>query len=171
MTRVCDERQTVRRAAPHRAYHSCNNLRTHTHRGAAASGGRGATIGTIQRTLQALGLPRFGAMRNQALNTFQTIRSLQVKGSVHAAVDPAGKHLAKELAPRRVNVIGPGVTDEAQRGEAGSAKRQATLERISAALPVKRVATPKEVASAYLFVMTNPFVTGAVVDVDGGGLL
>jgi hypothetical protein len=28
-----------------------------------------------------------------------------------------------------------------------------------------------ELASACLFLMTNPFVTGAVPDVDGGGLL
>jgi NAD(P)-dependent dehydrogenase (short-subunit alcohol dehydrogenase family) len=94
-----------------------------------------------------------------------------LKGSVNAAVDSAGKHLAKELAPRRVNVISHGVTDTSQWGEPGSPKRLETLERVSAALPVKRVATPEELASAYLFVMTNPFVTGAVVDVDGGGLL
>lgn len=94
-----------------------------------------------------------------------------LKGTVNAAVDAAGKHLAKELAPRRVNVISPGVTDTSQWGEPGSPKRQETLARVSAALPVKRVATPAELASAYLFVMTNPFVTGAVIDVDGGGLL
>ncbi|MBV2149847.1 SDR family oxidoreductase [Sphingobium sp. AS12] len=94
-----------------------------------------------------------------------------LKGSVNAAVDSAGKHLAKELAPRRVNVISPGVTDTAQWGEAGSAKRLEALERIAAALPIKRVATPEELASAYLFVMANPFVTGAVFDINGGGLL
>ncbi|TGY88766.1 SDR family oxidoreductase [Marinicauda algicola] len=94
-----------------------------------------------------------------------------LKGTVNAAVDSAGKHLAKELAPRRVNVISPGVTDTSQWGEPNSAKRLETLERASNALPVKRVATPEELASAYLFVMTNPFMTGAVVDVDGGGLL
>ena len=122
-----------------------------------------------------LALPHLDPAASITLTSGQVSRKYGVgsvlKGSVNAAVDSAGKHLAKELAPRRVNVISPGVTDTSQWGEPGSAKRLATLERVAAALPVKRVATAEELASAYLFVMTNPFVTGAVVDVDGGGLL
>lgn len=122
-----------------------------------------------------LALPYLDPSASITLTSGQVSRKYGVgsvlKGSVNAAVDAAGKHLAKELAPRRVNVISPGVTDTSQWGEPGSAKRLQTLERVSAALPVKRVATPEELASAYLFVMTNPFVTGAVVDIDGGGLL
>lgn len=122
-----------------------------------------------------LALPHLSASASITLTSGQVSRKYGVgsvlKGSVNAAVDAAGRHLAKELAPRRVNVISPGVTDTSQWGEPGSAKRLETLERVSAALPVKRVATPEELASAYLFVMTHPFVTGAVVDVDGGGLL
>lgn len=94
-----------------------------------------------------------------------------VKGTVNAAVDAAGRHLAKELAPRRVNVVSPGVVDTSLWGEAGSEARTATLVRISNALPVKRVGAPDELAQAYLFAMTNGFVTGALIDVDGGGLL
>jgi NAD(P)-dependent dehydrogenase (short-subunit alcohol dehydrogenase family) len=94
-----------------------------------------------------------------------------VKGTVNAAVDAAGRHLAKELAPRRVNVISPGVVDTSLWGEAGSDARAATIARVSNALPVKRVGVPAELAQAYLFVMTNGFVTGALIDVDGGGLL
>lgn len=122
-----------------------------------------------------LALPHLDPSASITLTSGQVSRKYGVgsvlKGSVNAAVDSAGKHLAKELAPRRVNVISPGVTDTSQWGEPGSAKRLETLERVSAALPVKRIATPQELASAYLFVMTHPFVTGAVVDVDGGGLL
>jgi NAD(P)-dependent dehydrogenase (short-subunit alcohol dehydrogenase family) len=122
-----------------------------------------------------LALPYLDPLASITLTSGQVSRKYGVgsvlKGSVNAAVDSAGKHLAKELAPRRVNVISPGVTDTSQWGEPGSAKRLETLERVSAALPVKRVAAPEELAAAYLFVMTNPFVTGTVVDVDGGGLL
>jgi NAD(P)-dependent dehydrogenase (short-subunit alcohol dehydrogenase family) len=42
---------------------------------------------------------------------------------------------------------------------------------VAKALPVERVGTPAEAADAYLFVMTNEFVTGSVIDVNGGGLL
>jgi len=94
-----------------------------------------------------------------------------VKGALNAAVDTAGRHLAKELAPRRVNVISPGVVDTSLWGEAGSEARSATLVRVSAILPVQRVGEPEELARAYLFAMTNGFVTGALIDVDGGGLL
>jgi NAD(P)-dependent dehydrogenase (short-subunit alcohol dehydrogenase family) len=143
------------------------------------------TSGHLQQTFDAklfgalqavrLALPNLDATASITLTSGQVSRKYGVgsalKGTVNAAVDSAGKHLAKELAPRRVNVISPGVTDTSQWGEPGSAKRLEILERVSNALPVKRVATPEELASAYLFVMTNPFVTGAVFDVDGGGLL
>jgi NAD(P)-dependent dehydrogenase (short-subunit alcohol dehydrogenase family) len=93
------------------------------------------------------------------------------KGAANAAVDAAGRHLAKELAPRRVNVISPGIVDTALWGEAGSETRQATLARAARTLPAQRAGRPEELAAAYLFAMTNGFVTGAVIDVDGGGLL
>jgi NAD(P)-dependent dehydrogenase (short-subunit alcohol dehydrogenase family) len=42
---------------------------------------------------------------------------------------------------------------------------------IAARLPVGRVGTPDDIASATLMLMTNGFITGVVLDVDGGGLL
>jgi len=91
-----------------------------------------------------------------------------LKGSVNAAIEAAARQLAKELAPRRVNVVSPGVIDtELWSGAA----REATLARIGAGLPVGRVGRPEEVAQAYLFAMVSGFVTGSVIDVDGGGLL
>ena len=94
-----------------------------------------------------------------------------VKGALNSAVDAAGRHLAKELAPRRVNVVSPGVVDTSLWGEEGSDARDAFIARVSTSLPVGRVGRPEELARAYLFVMTNGFVTGSVLDVDGGGLL
>lgn len=41
--------------------------------------------------------------------------------------------------------------------------------RMAARLPVGHVAIPQEIASAYLFLMQNAYVTGALVDIDGGG--
>ena len=94
-----------------------------------------------------------------------------VKGALNAAVDTAGRHLAKELAPRRVNVVSPGVVDTSLWGEPGSDARNATITRVSASLPVGRVGRPEELAQAYIFLMINKFITGTVLDVDGGGLL
>lgn len=86
-----------------------------------------------------------------------------VKGALNAAVDAAGRHLAKELAPRRVNVISPGVVDTNLWGEPGSAARDALITRISAALPVGPIGRPEELARVYLMLMTNGFITGSVL--------
>jgi NAD(P)-dependent dehydrogenase (short-subunit alcohol dehydrogenase family) len=94
-----------------------------------------------------------------------------LKGSLNAAVDASAKHLAKELAPRRVNVVSPGVVDTDLWGEPSSEGLTALMARVSAALPAGRVGELRELAAAYLYAMTNGFVTGAVLDVDGGGLL
>jgi NAD(P)-dependent dehydrogenase (short-subunit alcohol dehydrogenase family) len=122
-----------------------------------------------------LALPHLSERASITLTSGQVSRKFGtgsvVKGAVNAAVDAAGRHLAKELAPRRVNVISPGVVDTALWGAPGSEARLATMARISTALPVRRAGTPEELAAAYLFAMTNGFVTGSVIDVDGGGLL
>jgi NAD(P)-dependent dehydrogenase (short-subunit alcohol dehydrogenase family) len=41
----------------------------------------------------------------------------------------------------------------------------------SESVPVKRLATVEEVASAYVHLMTNGFITGQVLTVDGGVML
>jgi NAD(P)-dependent dehydrogenase (short-subunit alcohol dehydrogenase family) len=122
-----------------------------------------------------LALPHLAARASITLTSGQVSRKYGsgtlVKGVVNAAIEAAGRHLAKELAPRRVNVVSPGVADTALWGEAGSETRTAFLAKAAAGLPVGRVAQPREVAQAYIFAMTNGFANGAVIDVDGGGLL
>lgn len=94
-----------------------------------------------------------------------------VKSTINAALEAACKQLAKELAPRRVNVVSPGVTaTEAYAGMA-DADRQAMFARVAADLPVGRVGQPGEVAMAFVLAMENSFMSGAVLDVDGGGVL
>ncbi|MDC8757558.1 SDR family oxidoreductase [Janthinobacterium fluminis] len=94
-----------------------------------------------------------------------------LKSMVNAAVEAMAKNLAKELAPRRVNVVSPGVTDTELWGESGAEARVAAMGRIGAGLPVGRVGQAGEVAQAYLLAMANGFMSGAVIDVEGGGLL
>jgi NAD(P)-dependent dehydrogenase (short-subunit alcohol dehydrogenase family) len=42
---------------------------------------------------------------------------------------------------------------------------------IGARLPVGRVGTAEDIAAATLMLMTNDFITGVTLDVDGGGIL
>ena len=44
-------------------------------------------------------------------------------------------------------------------------------ETLGKALPVKRVGLPSDIASVAIELMSNSFITGTVIDVDGGGLL
>ena len=94
-----------------------------------------------------------------------------VKATMNAAVESMTKTLARELAPLRVNVISPGMVETGMWGDMTDAERAAMAQRAGSGLPVGRVGQPSELAQAYLMVMQNGFMTGAVVDVDGGGVL
>jgi NAD(P)-dependent dehydrogenase (short-subunit alcohol dehydrogenase family) len=49
--------------------------------------------------------------------------------------------------------------------------RHAMLQRAAATLPTGRHGTADDIARGYLFAIDNPFVTGAVIDIDGGALI
>ena len=76
---------------------------------------------------------------------------------------------ALDLAPVRVNAVAPGVVDTPLWDAFGS-QREAVLAR-GAKLPVGRIGRPEEIAAAVIFLMTNGFVTGTVLRIDGGGAL
>jgi NAD(P)-dependent dehydrogenase (short-subunit alcohol dehydrogenase family) len=94
-----------------------------------------------------------------------------VKTAMNAAIEAFTKVLAKELAPIRVNVVSPGLTDTEAYRAMDDQSRQAMLDRASASLPAGRYGRPEDHAKAYLFAIDNAFVTGAVIDVDGGALI
>lgn len=95
-----------------------------------------------------------------------------ILAAVNSAVETLGKALAVELAPIRVNVISPGMTRDtgAYLGMPDQA-REDMFSKVAQSLPVKRVGLPSDIASVAVELMTNSFITGAVIDVDGGGLL
>ncbi|AZE94614.1 Putative oxidoreductase [Pseudomonas orientalis] len=94
-----------------------------------------------------------------------------IKIGINAATEALGKQLAKELAPRRVNVISPGVIDTPAYAGLGEEQRLAMFAKVGGALPVGRVGQAQEVAAGYVLAMENDFMTGAVIDIDGGGQL
>lgn len=90
--------------------------------------------------------------------------------TVGNAVEGFVRAIAPEIAPRRINAVAPGIIDTpmfAQQGEA----RSAFLEQATASHVIPRPGLPEEVADGVLFTIGNRFVTGTVVDVDGGALL
>lgn len=101
----------------------------------------------------------------------RTVPGAYVKTAMNAALEAVAKILAKELAPIRVNIVSPGLTDtEAYAGMAGDA-RAAMLARAAQSLPAGKAGSADDLAAGCLFAIDNPFVTGAVIDIDGGALI
>lgn len=122
-----------------------------------------------------LALPHLDAQGSISLTSGQLGRKLApgqfIKVGINAATEALGKQLAKELAPRRVNVISPGVIDTPAYAGLAEEQRLAMFAKAGGALPVGRVGQAEEVAAGYVLAMENGFMTGAVIDIDGGGLL
>lgn len=77
--------------------------------------------------------------------------------------------LAVEVAPdRRVNAVSPTWTPTGLWRDMSHEEQQQQAQAFAEGVPLHRVAEPVEVASAYLYLMQNQFVTGQVLAVDGG---
>lgn len=91
-----------------------------------------------------------------------------VMAAINAALEAFGKANAIDLAPVRVNVIAPGLVDTPAYAGMPGEVRQGMLDGYAASVPAGRAGLPEDVAAAALFLMANTFVTGTVLDVDGG---
>jgi NAD(P)-dependent dehydrogenase (short-subunit alcohol dehydrogenase family) len=89
-------------------------------------------------------------------------------GITNGAVDFLTRWLAVELAPVRVNAVSPGVIDTGAWDSLGDEGKHDYFEHIAGGNPVGRIGTPDDIASAVLFAMTNTFLTGMTLKVDGG---
>jgi NAD(P)-dependent dehydrogenase (short-subunit alcohol dehydrogenase family) len=89
----------------------------------------------------------------------------------NGAADTLTRSLAVELAPIRVNAISPGVIDTGAwdaLGEQGKAEMFAAQRERN---PARRIGAADDVADAVLFALTNTFLTGVTLAVDGGEAL
>ena len=86
----------------------------------------------------------------------------------NAAADTLARSLALELAPIRVNAISPGVIDTSAWDGLGEQGKADYFAEISARNPARRIGTPTDVAQAVVFAMTNTFLTGQTLHIDGG---
>ncbi|QOT80914.1 SDR family oxidoreductase [Cupriavidus basilensis] len=116
-----------------------------------ASGGTQIFIGSVSALRPSPGTAAYGAAKAGILNA---VRSLAV-----------------EWAPRvRVTAVSPGLvlTETAQQQHYGDA---ATLQRVADTVPLGRLAAPRDIADACLF-LASPhaaYVSGANLVIDGGG--
>jgi NAD(P)-dependent dehydrogenase (short-subunit alcohol dehydrogenase family) len=86
-------------------------------------------------------------------------------GAVNSAVEGLTRALALELGPRiRVNCCSPGMVRTEAYASMAEDERQTMYRATGASLPVARVGEPEEIAEAVLFMMTNGYMTGQVID-------
>jgi NAD(P)-dependent dehydrogenase (short-subunit alcohol dehydrogenase family) len=87
-----------------------------------------------------------------------------INGALEAMVRP----LATELAPIRVNAVSPGVIDTPWWNAMPVPAKDAYFAKAANELPAGRVGKPEDVARAILMLVESPFITGTVIEVDGG---
>ena len=91
-------------------------------------------------------------------------------GSVGAAVEALVRSIAPEIAPRRINVVSPGLIDTPMVALEGQA-RVDLYAKATANHAIARAGQPDEIAQAIVFAVQNDFVTGTTINVDGGWLV
>jgi NAD(P)-dependent dehydrogenase (short-subunit alcohol dehydrogenase family) len=87
------------------------------------------------------------------------------------AVNAMGRNLAVELAPRgiRVNVLSPGlVIPTAIESNMELEESAHFLQRTLAIVPMARHGEPEDLADAALFMATCSYLSGQIIEVDGG---
>jgi NAD(P)-dependent dehydrogenase (short-subunit alcohol dehydrogenase family) len=85
-----------------------------------------------------------------------------------AALEALSQALALELGPIRVNTIRPGLIDSSMWDHLDAAAREDLRRRTRDTFPARRIGTIEDIGHAALFLMTNPYVTGTVIEVSGG---
>jgi NAD(P)-dependent dehydrogenase (short-subunit alcohol dehydrogenase family) len=118
--------------------------------------------------------PRMGADDDSSFVLFSGIHAFKAKigylgvGITNGAVDFLTRSLAVEVAPIRVNAVSPGVIDTGAWDAMGDERKREYFRHIGAANPVGRIGTVEDIAQAALFAMTNTFMTGVTLKIDGG---
>lgn len=91
-----------------------------------------------------------------------------VVSSAFAAVETLAKALAVELSPRRFNTIRPGTIKTDLWSYMSEDERQEFYRKEAERVPAQRLGQPTDIGYAAVFLMSNPFVTGTVLEINGG---
>ena len=106
-----------------------------------------------------------------ALADRPTGQGTAVLAAASAAMEALARGLALELAPRRVNAISPGPIDTPLLGKALGAAREQFVAHLTATLPLHRLGRADEAGAAVVFLITNGWMNGETLHIDGGARL
>jgi NAD(P)-dependent dehydrogenase (short-subunit alcohol dehydrogenase family) len=91
-------------------------------------------------------------------------------GSVGGSVEAFIHLVANEINPVRINGVSPGLIDTPMSALKGDERREYYAKGTAKHL-IPRAGTTGEVAAAGIFLLENEFVTGTIIDVDGGAIV
>ncbi len=101
----------------------------------------------------------------------KVVANTYTKTAINAALEAVTKVLAKELSPVRVNAISPGLTMTTAYKSMDETSRDAMFANATSTLPAGKVGEASEIAMAYSLAVSNKYMTGSIIDVDGGALV
>jgi NAD(P)-dependent dehydrogenase (short-subunit alcohol dehydrogenase family) len=99
------------------------------------------------------------------------VKGWSLGASICAAMEGFTRAMAIELAPVRVNIVSPGIIRTNLWSGMSEEDREGMFKHLSETLPVKQIGQANDLAQTYLYLMQQPFTTGQVLIVDGGGVL
>lgn len=103
------------------------------------------------------------------INAFIPIGRASIVSAANGALISYARALAIELKPLRFNVISPGWVDTPIWQTVTTPEgKEKMFQDAASSLPVGRVGTPEDIAGGVLMLLTNGFVTGTVLSIDGG---
>ncbi|MBT9386843.1 SDR family oxidoreductase [Pseudooceanicola sp. CBS1P-1] len=94
-----------------------------------------------------------------------------IQGAINAGLEGLTRGLALEFAPVRVNCVSPGLVKTEMYDTLEGDGRKAMFDGAAQKLPAGLVGLPEHIAIQALAFMTNPYMTGSTVFVEGGGAL
>ena len=93
-----------------------------------------------------------------------------IQGAINAAVEGLARGLALEFAPVRVNCVSPGLVNTPLLDRFGE-RKEAMLAEAKKTIPAGIVGEAEHIARQIIACMTNPFMTGSTIYLDGGGAI
>jgi NAD(P)-dependent dehydrogenase (short-subunit alcohol dehydrogenase family) len=88
--------------------------------------------------------------------------------AINGAIEFMIKPLGRELKPVRVDAVSPGVVETTWWNKVPDGVREQMLKQSSDASLVGRNGKPEDLAEAICLLVSNSFITGTVLEVDGG---
>ncbi len=88
--------------------------------------------------------------------------------AINGALESMIPTLALEIKPMRINAVSPGIIETSWWDTWTKEQREEMFAQIAANTPVGRIGQPEDIAQAILLLLENTYMTGTVIECDGG---